>query len=339
MQLCKHIVLAALIASVLGPQSRAQEVDIGKASGPEFRQGAQFTSTLKLVREFYAVRADRFQVEGERVLSGAVLAAEEVVFEEGSILSISANPSIDGAVYIIADKIVVRNQAMVTWDRDLPIDAPAPRAKAPGGSFGRGEGEPGWRGVDGEPGNLGFDGAPAPSLFVIAREIGPGRLVVDLRGQDGGPGGMGQDGGDGGHGGSGRSASASILSCKSMGGAGGRGGDGGNGGAGGSGGQGGAGGDLYLLTSETASIENLRVHASGGQGGAGGLPGSGGQPGRGGNGGKSIGGVCGGFQAPSGPSGKPGSSGPVPGKNGSAGVDGGFFVSRLNERTLNTIAE
>lgn len=332
-------IAAFFVVFAIAKPAPSQEIDLGPRSNPLDRQSGQFATSLRLIREYYAVRDDKFVVEGNKPLGLPVLAAEEVIFKPGSRLLVSASHGGDPAVYIIANKITVEGKASISWRRDLPIDVPPPRAKAPSGAFGRADGEKGERGYNGEPGNIGFSGAAAPTLFVVARDIGPGALTIDLRGQDGGQGGRGQEGGDGGNGANGFPGSQSLFDCKQGPGRGGDGGNGGDGGPGGMGGEGGNGGDVYLLTSAEANVDNVAVYNSGGRGGTGGQAGFGGRPGRPGRGGHTLGPFC----RSAGENGSEGTAGvngqPSVGRDGRSGTVGRFFTSRLNDRMFNALAE
>jgi len=230
-------------------------------------------------------------VEGETPFtSGAVLVASEIRFRPGGKLVLSASPgqaNREQAVYLVTRRIVVEpgaQPAIVTWAGSrTPISTAPPAGKAAPGAAGY-DGSPGARGQDGTTGNNGTVGRSPPTLYIATRAI-DGQLVVDWRGQDGGPGGAGQSGGDGGHGGTGRPASASLFDCRSGAGDGGPGGDGGDGGTGGNGGRGGDGGLFVLLAlpEEIPGIASRIVLDK--TSGAGGLGGAGGEAGKGGPGG------------------------------------------------------
>jgi hypothetical protein len=233
-----------------------------------------------------------FIVEGETVFnSGAVLAASEIRFRPGGKLVLSASPSQgnrEQAVYMITPRIVVEpgaQPAIVTWAGSrAPTSTPPPAGKAAPGAAGY-DGSPGGKGANGTTGNTGTVGRSPPTLYIATREI-DGKLIVDWRGQDGGPGGAGQDGGDGGYGGTGRPASSSLFDCRRGPGDGGAGGDGGDGGTGGSGGRGGDGG-LFVLVALPSDIPRIANRISldlasgvGGFGGPGGNPGGSGPEGK-----------------------------------------------------------
>ena len=144
-----------------------------------------------------------------------------------------------------------------------------------------GNGKPGGRG------GKGVNGANAPIVEIWTTEI-DGKLVLDLRGQQGGVGGKG---GNGQIGGNGQMGSAGVEGtdttwigvpnpvCKQGPGLGGDGGKGGNAGCGGDGGDGGNGGTAKLFYTSSVNLTNVTPNLLKGKGGQ---PGSPGNPGKGG---------------------------------------------------------
>jgi hypothetical protein len=241
---------------------------------------------LRAQHAFENASAERVIGEAE-ILKAKELAARKLVLAPNSQLILLPTGGSAGEPYymIIAEEIEVPGPAMITWAREDAIRQPPPdRGKAPNGAPGREEGANGEPGSDGDVGSPGFRGATAPSLILVTRKLtGPGRLFVDLRGQNGGPGGKGQDGGDGGPGARGRPASQSMFDCRRGPGAGGNGGNGGKAGPGGQGGVGGDGGSVIVLAEDPKSITAQTIVLI--AGGIGGAPGPKGNPGSGGRGG------------------------------------------------------
>jgi hypothetical protein len=144
-----------------------------------------------------------------------------------------------------------------------------------------GDGKPGGRG------GKGVNGANAPIVEIWTTEI-DGKLVLDLRGQQGGVGGKG---GNGQLGGNGQMGSTGVPGtdetwlgipnpvCKQGPGLGGDGGKGGNAGCGGDGGDGGNGGTVKLFYTSGVNLANVTTNLTKGKGGQPGTPGN---PGKGG---------------------------------------------------------
>ncbi len=136
-------------------------------------------------------------------------------------------------------------------------------------------------------GNKGVNGVNAPIVEIWTTEI-DGKLVLDLRGQQGGVGGKG---GNGQLGGNGQNGSAGVEGtdttwlgvpnpvCKQGPGLAGDGGKGGNAGCGGDGGDGGNGGTAKLFYTSGVNVSNVITNL---QKGKGGQPGGPGNPGKGG---------------------------------------------------------
>jgi len=145
----------------------------------------------------------------------------------------------------------------------------------------------GGNGKAGGRGGKGTNGAHAPIVEIWTTQI-DGKLVLDLRGQQGGIGGKGGNGQIGGNGQMGASAVPGTEEtwlgipnpvCKQGPGLGGDGGKGGNAGCGGDGGDGGNGGTLKLFYTSGVNLANVMTKL---QKGVGGQPGSPGNPGAGG---------------------------------------------------------
>ena len=257
-------------------------------------------------------------VTGDRTFDGTVLAADTLTLTPGSRLIFTGAGGDQVPRYVLVRTLRVPagpQPAVITWDRSLRLKRIVGAVgKAPPGLLGGGEGYDGGQGPDGQMGNPGFPGRSAPTIYLVTNRI-EGKVMVDLRGQDGGDGGPGQTGGDGGLGRSGASASAILGRCRAEATNGGNGGKGGSGGPGGEGGRGGNGGTLVLLGYEKALdyiAGSIIADVQGGKPGAGGV---GGEPGKGGDGG------IGGRADPPCPGGQPGRDGEV-GKLGSKGSDG-----------------
>lgn len=255
---------------------------------PEADLLARLVAPLQLSRLGYT---KPFVIEGEHIFtSGSVLVASEVIFRPGSklVLSAGAASGRDAAVYLVTRKITIEPgaaPAIITWAGNAAAsNSPPPAGKGAPGVAGY-DGSAGGPGADGASGSPGTAGRSPPVMYLATPAIKGGQLVVDWRGQDGGPGGSGQDGGDGGKGGSGKPASSSLFDCRRGAGDGGAGGAGGRGGPGGMGGRGGDGGLFVLLAMPEHVLtlaSSIRLDVSsglGGFGGRGGGPGVGGQPG------------------------------------------------------------
>ena len=136
-------------------------------------------------------------------------------------------------------------------------------------------------------GNKGVNGVNAPIVEIWTTEI-DGKLVLDLRGQQGGIGGNGGNGQFGGNGQNGSAATEGTDTtwlgvpnpiCKQGPGLAGDGGRGGNAGCGGDGGDGGNGGTAKLFYTSAVNLANVTPNL---QKGKGGQPGKQGNPGKGG---------------------------------------------------------
>lgn len=136
-------------------------------------------------------------------------------------------------------------------------------------------------------GNKGTNGVNAPIVEIWTTEI-DGKLVLDLRGQQGGIGGNGGNGQLGGNGQNGSGATEGTDTtwigvpnpiCKQAPGLAGDGGRGGNAGCGGDGGDGGNGGTAKLFYTSAVNLANVTPNL---QRGKGGQPGNPGNPGKGG---------------------------------------------------------
>jgi hypothetical protein len=273
------------------------------------------------------------EVKDERVFELPVLAAKKIVFHPGSRLVLTAEDA-----SIVARTIQVlpgEPRPTITWKRpDEALPLPPPMGKAQPGALGAVEGADGAPGANGLAGNSGFRGRSAPSLYLVVEQVLGGSILVELRGQDGGPGGQGQTGGDGGYGRSGRNAVSSLFDCRSGGGNGGTGGRGGQGGPGGEGGKGGSGGILVLLAVPErlpALRDNFVVDGSPGNGGPGGPGGVGGAPGLPGSGGSGSGFCGGGAPGATGPPGTTGTDGPA----GAPGAAGSFVAAEVTSEQFN----
>lgn len=283
-----------------------------------------------------------FIVQGTTVFtSGSILVASEIVFQQGSKLVLAPAMTPIGreqSVYLIARRIVVEPgplPAVVSWAGSAnTFISPVPAGKASPGAAGY-DGSPGAVGSSGTNGNSGTAGRTPPILFLATREIVGGQLLIDWRGQDGGPGGAGQDGGDGGPGGNGSPASSSLFDCRRGPGDGGKGGNGGNGGSGGIGGRGGDGGQFVLLAlpTEVATVgDKIRLDVSPGTGGPNGAGGGPGKGGAGGERGRAAPPFCRDDAKPGGP-GQPGKTGgaPIGEAPGASGLKGAAAVGELND--------
>lgn len=312
-----------------GQTPDANTQDVKSQTGPVTLDAPDLLRELVLVRNFTEVGLSAsFEVEGERLFDGPVLAADTIIFHPGSRLVLAGERGDRESRYIVARSLKILSgsgPAIITWQRPPVTDqVPPVGGAAPSGSVGGGEGSEGTLGAAGQTGNPGFPGRSGPTVFLIVGRVEGGPLKIDLRGQDGGPGGEGQRGGEGGPGRAGRAAVASIIDCRSGGENGGRGGQGGSGGKGGPGGRGGNGGTLIVMSTETtlrrlqAAVQVEITGGDGGPGGSGGKPGPGGPGGLGGSGS----GFCqGGNMGPAGPTGVAGSGGDR-GPDGTAGVFG-----------------
>jgi len=164
-------------------------------------------------------------------------------------------------------------------------------------------------------------GSSGGKITLIVHGDMTGRLVADLRGQNGADGAAGTAGGKGSKGAQGDNASSGLFDCSRGAGRGGTGGQGGAGGDGANGFAGGAGGTLIVVANDvdTAKAVIGAADVRGGAGGVGGTAGVGGPGGDGGDGGSPVGLCSGGGpngnQGPKGTDGKAGHPGP-------AGADG-----------------
>jgi hypothetical protein len=284
----------------------------------------------------------------------SILAAEEIVFEAGSLLTFSRKAISQGEVFLVARRLVIEgvmptpaaagtrtasHLPVVTWER-LPLASSVPpmRVEAGRGRPGVEEGEPGGAGENGQDGNPGYAGADAPTLYVFVKEVvGPG-LFLDFQGQAGGPGGVGQKGGEGGPGGPGSPAVQSLFECSRGPGLGGAGGGGGSGGPGGPGGQGGAGGMIVIVSVANLQISVLQLLkpvVNGGEGGVGGEGGQGGSGGRGGPEGAAQKPFCQ-SSGQTGTNGQPGAIG-LRGRQGSLGEAGKLRLAILTNGQMERI--
>lgn len=304
------------------------------------------SSTIVGLPEPFAVAPGQVRIFDK----GAILAAEEIILGPGSTL-ILYNPSISQSqaskeLFIVAKKLTLlpgKPAPVITWNRqDAPSLIPPPVGKAPAGLPGESEGASGGKGSNGATGNPGFPGRSAPTLYITIDQImapPDSQLIIDFRGQDGGPGGNGQDGGDGGRGARGTPGSSSLFDCKRGGGDGGSGGEGGNGGAGGLGGRAGDGGNVIFMGRPEIITETSKIivaNVSSGMPGLGGRGGKGGTQGQGGDGGSAAPPFCGGGKP--GPSGKGGTNGTDrSNERGPIGVEGVVANVPLNENNLSGI--
>lgn len=166
-----------------------------------------------------------------------------------------------------------------------PNFPPDPLHVSPGGfpkATDGGNGQPGGRG------GKGVNGANGPLVEIWLTEL-DGKLILDLRGQQGGVGGKGGNGQFGGNGQTGSTAVPGTdttwlgvpnLTCKQGPGLGGDGGNGGNAGCGGEGGDGGNGGTAKIFYTNTVNLANITPNLLKGKGGQ---PGSPGNPGKAGS--------------------------------------------------------
>jgi hypothetical protein len=320
---------------VLGLSSTNTPVAAGDSSAQQI-QTPEIQGLLERARESTSLGLSAiYEVKGETLFSYGVLAANEIVFEPGSSLLFSEEALAKAKeVFIIAQSVRVLGDqpATVTWVRVERDRVPPPRGKASPGALMGPDGADGLPGAEGEPGNVGFPGTSAPAIHVlIGRVSGPG-LLVDVRGQAGGPGGKGQSGGDGGAGRSGSRAIRATFNCVKTAGRGGNGGPGGRGGPGGTGGSGGNGGSVLIVSTERGlkpALEFFKVTAEPGTGGPGGPGGDGGAGGKGGRKGEISPPFCT-KSAADGTDGDNGADGP-PGDPGASGLAGQFLYSALTD--------
>lgn len=172
-------------------------------------------------------------------------------------------------------------------------------------------------------------GSSGGKITLIVHGDVTGRLLTDLRGQNGADGPAGRTGGKGPKGARGDNASSGPVDCSH---GAGRGGTGGQGEAGGDGANGFAGGGGGILIVQTADSDVARTvigdaDVRGGAGGAGGAGGPGGPGGDGGDGGSPVGWCQGG-----GPNGAQGPKGPD-GKTGHLGATGANGQMRFTARS------
>jgi hypothetical protein len=184
-----------------------------RADNPEILQSGEIYPLLKKASEIARLKVNRFNVSENALFPRDSLAARRLVFSSNSILTISDTWA--GAyILLMADEIELHGPATITWARREVDQIPPDRSRAPDGASGRGDGNNGSDGADGQQGNIGYPGRSAPSLYLFAKKIAGGTLLVDLRGEGGGAGGRGQDGGRGGAGAKGSPASQGIVDCK-----------------------------------------------------------------------------------------------------------------------------
>jgi hypothetical protein len=269
----------------------------------------------------------------------AILVASELHLQDDLALVITESVKY---LTIVADRIVVGDDAAITWEPRHTIEEKTPLAQ-PAGADGRSfsphvetadsaQNSPsGGDGADGEKGRNGNAGEQAPTVEIWSLDVN--RLPdMDLRGQDGTPGGRGGDGGDGGDGAKGL-RSQSVIVCTRTVGFGGDGGDGGDGGNGGPGGPGGDGGSLLLFlpqaTKNTVDTLATPMDLGGGAGGEGGLPGAGGRGGLGGDAGDARG-TCGAKPERRGDDGADGQDG-ARGPQGATGDPGAYAATLITE--------
>ena len=270
-----------------------------------------------------------YPIAGNETFNGQILKADEIVFDSGATLTLTA-----------LDKpwiVLVANRWKFTDPKTVVKIRRANRVAASGldGNAGRdgsdNPGETNRRGNDGGSGTAGETGGRGvthqlPKLYLVGGSFTsptgdpmPLRMTLEFSGIPGGNGGDGGRGGNGGNAGNGKEGATSAFDCKEGPGPGGNGGAAGPGGAGGPGGRGGNGADITYI-SLADGIEQLsyaRVVNVEGYGGMGGRPGRAGKPGNGGSGASSNG-WCG----PSGP-GYPGDfPSPADLGQGSSGADG-----------------
>lgn len=317
----------------------AAPVELGGGAKP--LQAAEVKNTETTIRQsaIPAITPGDYVVEGEKRFNGWFLSAERIVFKANSKLvfskdALAARPNF----FILAREVVVEDQQQpgsITWERS-PVSVPGEVGSAAAGADnGAKESVAGGNGQSGAMGNAGQAGRDGPSLTLTTLSV-KGPLVIDMKGQDGGPGGKGQSGGRGGGGGYGTPASQSAVDCKRGAGDGGPGGSGGAGGKGGPSGNGGRGGTFTLITSDdnmAAASRLLKVDVSGGQPGA--QPGSGGDAGPGGSGGRrgqEAKPYCkdDGRVGAAGPAGAPGQKGDL----GAPGASGDYFVGGMSTASV-----
>ena len=244
-----------------------------------------------------------YPVTGNETFRDQILKADEIVFDSGASLTLSA-----------LDKpwiVLVANRWKFADPRVMVKIARAPRSSRDGSAGNDGTagadhlGETNRKGDDGGSGSEGMQGGSGgmvqlPRIYLVGGSFtspsgdpipGSLRLTLDFSGIAGGQGGQGGTGGSGGRAGNGKEGSTSAFDCSDGPGPGGNGGAAGPGGAGGSGGQGGNGADI-IYVSLASGIEQLsyaRVINVEGYGGIGGRPGRAGRPGNGGAGAPSHG--------------------------------------------------
>lgn len=323
------------------PVAASAPAPVALDGGARALQPADVTSAATAIKQnaVPAITPGDYVIDGEKRFNGWFLSAERIVFKANSKLiftksALDARPNF----FILAKEIVAEDQQQpgsITWERPALPAPPDSGTAAAGEDNGSKESVVGGRGTDGKVGNAGQAGRDAPSLTLTTLSV-KGPVIVDLRGQDGGPGGKGQGGGRGGGGGYGTPASASGVDCRRGAGDGGAGGAGGNGGKGGPSGNGGRGGTFTLITSDenmAAASRLLRVDLGAGQPGS--APGEGGDAGGGGSGGRR------GQEAKpyckddgkNGAQGAAGQTGPR-GDLGSPGIGGDFFVGGMSPASV-----
>ena len=253
-----------------------------------------------------------YVVNGVQIYSDVVLQAGTITFNSNSTLLLAPSQEKGGGppdtLTIIANEIDIKDNATIIYSFDgAPGPAydpgtPKPPQVGMATSGSNGFSSPGTgsfpqaaNGGDGGPGMTGAKGtagidAPEIQIFVgVVKQLSPGKLTINVKGQDGGRGG---DAGNGGNGGKGQDGSPSTTSsswydnskCTQGAGKGGNGGAGGDAGFPGRGGAGGNGGIVNVFTL-AASLPLVKTWSYIVDPGKGGQPGKPGNPGSGGAGG------------------------------------------------------
>lgn len=244
-------------------------------------------------------------IRGNEEFGEQVVKADEIVFSEGSALTLTNLQA--PWIVVAAKRIKFNDPERWSYIRRSPA-AEGGATGTQGATGNKGADEGGETGRTGNPGHPGGPGGPGgsggtvqmPDIYIVAGEFldpsgplpaGLLNMVLFFPGLDGGTGGEGGRGGGGGRGGPGKEGATSLFDCKEGGGPGGRGGDGGSGGRGGDGGAGSAGGRLTYVTTKTGAevLSYVRVNNVGGRGGIAGRGGAPGTPGGGGPGARANG--------------------------------------------------
>src|ERR1700722_1965166 len=253
-----------------------------------------------------------YTVSGVQIYSDVILQADILTFDTTSTLLLAAEPQKGGGppttLTIIANEIIITDTATITYRFDgapgpgFAPGTPAPPQTGTAANGGAGSsisgtgpypqaanGGNGGPGIAGKKGTAGVN-APELQIFVgLVKQMNPGALTVNFKGQDGGRAG---NGGNGGPGGNGQQGSASTTSsswydnsqCTQGAGKGGNGGKGGDAGYPGKGGAGGNGGivNVFTLSASLPLVQGWKDIVGGGSGGN---PGNPGAPGSGSSGG------------------------------------------------------